>query len=87
MLSIARLWQHVLLQLTWELTLVKLLWSVHAVGITDQSKMASATAPAKTSTKRILVTGGSGFIGSHTVLELLQKGYEVPRRVTVAAVV
>ena len=26
---------------------------------------------------RILVTGGSGFIGSHTCLVLLQKGYEI----------
>ena len=25
----------------------------------------------------ILVTGGSGYIGSHTVLELLNKGYNV----------
>jgi len=27
--------------------------------------------------KRVLVTGGSGFIGSHTCLTLLEKGYEV----------
>src|SRR5210317_1985474 len=27
--------------------------------------------------KRILVTGGLGYIGSHTVVELLEAGYEV----------
>ncbi|MCQ2975108.1 MAG: UDP-glucose 4-epimerase GalE [Bacteroidales bacterium] len=27
--------------------------------------------------KKILVTGGTGFIGSHTTVELIQKGYEV----------
>lgn len=27
--------------------------------------------------KRILVTGGTGYIGSHTVVELMQQGYEV----------
>lgn len=27
--------------------------------------------------KKILVTGGAGFIGSHTCVELLEKGYEV----------
>ena len=26
---------------------------------------------------RILVTGGTGYIGSHTVVELMQQGYEV----------
>ena len=26
---------------------------------------------------KILVTGGAGFIGSHTCLLLLQKGYEL----------
>jgi UDP-glucose 4-epimerase len=26
---------------------------------------------------RLLVTGGAGYIGSHTCLELLQAGYEV----------
>ena len=27
-------------------------------------------------TKKILVSGGSGYIGSHTVVELLKKGFE-----------
>lgn len=27
--------------------------------------------------KTILVTGGGGFIGSHSVLELLEAGYDV----------
>ena len=27
--------------------------------------------------KKILVTGGAGFIGSHTCVLLLEKGYEV----------
>ena len=26
--------------------------------------------------KRILVTGGAGYVGSHTVVELIQHGYE-----------
>lgn len=26
---------------------------------------------------KILVTGGTGFIGSHTIVELLNAGYEV----------
>ena len=26
---------------------------------------------------KILVTGGLGYIGSHTVIELLENGYEV----------
>ena len=29
------------------------------------------------SKKRILVTGGVGYIGSHTTVELIQKGFEV----------
>ena len=28
-------------------------------------------------TKKILVTGASGFIGAHTVIDLLSNGYEV----------
>ena len=28
-------------------------------------------------TKKILVTGGSGYIGSHTAVQLLEAGYEV----------
>ncbi|HQB37353.1 MAG TPA: NAD-dependent epimerase/dehydratase family protein, partial [Bacteroidales bacterium] len=27
--------------------------------------------------KRILVTGGTGYIGSHTVVELIENDYEV----------
>ena len=27
--------------------------------------------------KKILITGGTGFIGSHTIIDLLEKGYEV----------
>ena len=27
--------------------------------------------------KRILVTGGTGYIGSHTCISLLEKGYDV----------
>ena len=27
--------------------------------------------------RKILVTGGTGYIGSHTVIELIEAGYEV----------
>jgi len=27
--------------------------------------------------KKIMVTGGMGYIGSHTVVELIENGYEV----------
>ena len=26
---------------------------------------------------KVLATGGTGYIGSHTVIELIKKGYEV----------
>ena len=29
------------------------------------------------SIKRVLITGGAGFIGSHIALKLIEKGYEV----------
>ena len=29
------------------------------------------------STSYVLVTGGAGYIGSHTVLELLKEGYNI----------
>ncbi|WP_220100803.1 GDP-mannose 4,6-dehydratase [Chitinophaga oryzae] len=27
--------------------------------------------------KRVLLTGATGFLGSHTIIRLLEKGYEV----------
>ena len=36
-----------------------------------------ATSRGKEGAMRILVTGGAGFIGSHTVVELQQAGYDV----------
>ena len=29
------------------------------------------------SKKRVLVTGGAGYIGSHTIVELIKSGYQV----------
>jgi len=29
--------------------------------------------------KQVLVTGGTGFVGSHCILQLLQMGYKGPR--------
>jgi len=31
----------------------------------------------ETTNKTILVTGGNGYIGSHTVVELIEKGFKV----------
>lgn len=28
--------------------------------------------------KKILLTGGTGFIGSHTAIEVLESGYDIP---------
>ena len=33
--------------------------------------------PQKVQKGKILVTGGTGYIGSHTTVELIQQGYEV----------
>lgn len=38
---------------------------------------ANAANESKTSPGRVLVTGGAGYIGSHTVLQLLENGYDV----------
>ena len=43
-----------------------------------QSSLASRPPPAVRQT--VLVTGGVGYIGSHTVLELLSAGHEVMHR-------
>ena len=45
----------------------------------DPAKMATevSTAPSETARPRILVAGGAGYIGSHTVVELVEAGYDV----------
>ena len=45
--------------------------------VTESSASAGGPPPAKDARERMLITGGAGFIGSHTVVELLGAGYAV----------
>lgn len=38
---------------------------------------ASGSAAVSSISERILVTGGLGYIGSHTVVELINEGYDI----------
>ncbi len=44
---------------------------------TDLPQTTEAAAGGSRATERILVTGGLGYIGSHTVVELINEGYDV----------
>ncbi len=45
--------------------------------IAVSEKVSEKTTNIQKKMTKILVTGGAGFIGSHTTVELQQKGYEV----------
>ena len=45
--------------------------------VTESSASAAGPPPTKDARERMLITGGAGFIGSHTVVELLGAGYAV----------
>lgn len=54
------------------------IWNVFFIfGVVFHRCKFSITTKKTLNMKKILVTGGTGFIGSHTTVELQQKGYEV----------
>ena len=70
--SVARIILLTLLESAWAAPILPA-GSRHARSIRSVLSLSGGATPGET----ILVTGGVGYIGSHTVLELLQAGYEV----------